>query len=135
MQKGPSLSFRDVRTVLALADGQAIGTVRFEQGDLAVTVECGPQGEPARAVPAARGVVPVPSPAVGTFHRSPGSRGDAPAPGAEVGEATLLGLVRTDGRETPVAAGVAGSLVAFSVEDGDFVEYGQSLAEILPSDT
>ena len=103
--------------------------------DLAVTVECGPQGEPARAVPAARGVVPVPSPAIGSFHRSPGSRGDAPAPGTEVGEATLLGLVRTDGRETPVAAGVAGSLVAFSVEDGDFVEYGQSLAEILPSDT
>jgi biotin carboxyl carrier protein len=111
-----SLSYGDVRAVLALIDGHTQGTAHFVDGDLSVTVR-------ARQPGAARVVR---SPAVGRL-RIPA---EAIALGGRVEAGTVLATVHSAGRDTPVKAEVGGNLETLCAEDGDFVEYGQALAII-----
>ena len=113
-----SLSFGDVRAVLALIDGHTKGTAHFVDGDLSVTVRAWqPDAGAARVVR---------SPAVGRL-RIPA---EAIALGGRVEAGTVLATVHSAGRDTPVKAEVGGNLEALCAEYGDFVEYGQALAII-----
>jgi biotin carboxyl carrier protein len=91
---------------------------------LSVIVQAGPDSGSAAVSTATRPGHVVRAPAVGRFH--PQSRRTGEAVGAE----TIIGAIRSVGRETAVAAGIDGSLQEFSVTAGDFVEYGQPLATV-----
>lgn len=89
--------------------------------------------QPAAAAAAEPGLVPVPSPMVGTFYRAPSP--EAP-PFVEVGSAieadTTLGLVEAMKVFTSVLAGVRGVIAEILVENAQFVEYGQPLFLVRP---
>lgn len=74
---------------------------------------------------------PVPSPMLGTFYRSPSP--GAP-PYVEVGDRvepdTLIGIIEVMKLMNPVSAGFTGSVVSFSVQDGEPVEFGQELLRV-----
>jgi len=122
MSAGQSeLTYRDVRTVLALLDGWGRGRVHYSDGALEVdawVVEAEDAPAPARR----RNLS---SPSVGVFRTA----GPAAA-GGTVEKGATLGHVVTPGASTPVTAGATGQLVEVLVADGDFVEYGQPLAVI-----
>jgi acetyl-CoA carboxylase biotin carboxyl carrier protein len=90
-----------------------------------------PTAAPSEA--AAAGLVPVPSPMVGTFYVAPAP--DA-APFVEVGAAvqadTTMGLVEAMKVFTGVLAGTSGVIAERLVENAQFVEYGQPLFLIRP---
>ena len=75
--------------------------------------------------------VQVAAPRLGIFQagREPG----APAfvqPGTRVAADTTVGIVRVLQEQTPVKAGVAGTVLDVLVGDGQFVEYGQTLLRV-----
>lgn len=74
---------------------------------------------------------PVPAPMIGVFYRSP-APGQPPyvEAGSVVEATTTVGLVEVMKLMCPVVAGVAGTVVAFDVADGQQVEFGQTLARI-----
>ena len=116
------LTYRDVRTVLALLDGWGLGRVHFKDGDLEVDA-CVIESE---AIPATARRLTVSSPSIGLFSAArPGS-----VAGGPVEAGTILGHVAAPGRTTPVTIDAAGRLVEVLVGEGDFVEYGQPLAVI-----
>ena len=82
---------------------------------------------------AAEGLVPVPSPMVGTFYVAPAP--DAP-PFAQVGASvdadTTVALVEAMKVFTGVLAGTRGVIAERLVENAQFVEYGQALFLIRP---
>ena len=119
---GAELTYRDVKTILALLDGWGRGRIRFRDGAFAVDA-C--VVEPGGIAPSARRL-DVPSPSVGVFRAArPGVRAGEP-----VGEGMVIGHIVTPGRSTPVTVGIAGRLLEILPEDGEFVEYGQSVAVI-----
>ena len=125
MSRGESeLTYRDVKAVLALIDGWDRGRIHFRNGGLEVDA-C--VVEPRDAAPSVR-LHDVPSPGVGVFRAAvPGVRAGEP-----VGEGMVIGHIVTPGGSTPVTVGAAGLLLEVIPEDGDFVEYGQSVAAIAP---
>jgi biotin carboxyl carrier protein len=124
-----SITYQDVRIVLALIDGQDRGTARFEQDDLALTVQVGADAERPHELAHSR-LHAVRSPGVGVFQRLQVGAADAPKSGARVGNDTVIATILSVGRETPVVAGADGWLSEFAVKEGDFVEYGQTLTTI-----
>ncbi len=123
-----------VRAMVPVPAGHGSGAWRSEpEDDLALTA---PRGRPSSRRPPV-GHVPtdtvVRAPLLGFFHRGgrPGGRplvdvGDRLASGVTIGTITVLGLpndVLTDG---------PAEIVAFLVEDGEPVEYGQPLARVRP---
>jgi acetyl-CoA carboxylase biotin carboxyl carrier protein len=97
-----------------------------------------PQASPEASTPAshAAGLVPIPSPMVGTFYVAPAP--DAP-PFVEIGAAvqddTTVGLVEAMKVFTGVLAGTRGVIAERLVENAQFVEYGQPLFLIQPETT
>ena len=118
------LTYRDVKTILALLDGWGRGRVHFRDGDFEVDA-C--VVEPTGVAPLVRRL-DVPSPGVGVFRTA----GQEIRAGEPVREGIVIGHIVTPDDSTPVTAGVAGRLLEFLSEDGDFVEYGQSVAVIAP---
>lgn len=93
-----------------------------------------PSAPPAASDAAAAGLVPVPSPMVGTFYVAP--EPTAPpfvAVGAAVDEDTTVGLVEAMKVFTGVVAGVRGVIAQRVVDNGQFVEYGQTLFLVQPA--
>ncbi len=115
-----SLTFEDVRTVLAVLDGHAGGVTRFSQGDLSVVIQAGVESAAADLAPAPGRAVR--APAVGRFQPA------TVDPGTAMRDDTVIGIVQSVGREMTVTAGATGTLTGFAVKPGDFVEYGQLLA-------
>ena len=121
---GSELTYRDVNTVLALLDSWDRGCIHFRDGDFEVDA-C--VVEP-RATASSVRRHDVPSPGVGVFRAAvPGGRAGGPA-----GEGMVIGHIVTPGGSTPVTVGVGGSVLEILPQDGDFVEYGQSVAVIAP---
>lgn len=85
------------------------------------------------ALPDAPGTA-VPAPMIGVFYRSP-APGKPPyvEAGDVVDDATTIGLIEVMKLMCPVVAGVAGTVLAFDVADGQQVEFGQTLARVEPS--
>ena len=73
------------------------------------------------------------SPLVGTFYRT-ARAGDPPHvfEGARVTEDTIVGIVEALQIPTEVESGVTGTVSAILAADGQPVEYGQPLIEIVP---
>ena len=121
-REGSELTYRDVRTILALLDGWGRGRVHFRDRGFEVDA-C--VVEP-RGIAASVRRLDVPSPGVGVFRVAvPGVR-----VGESVGEGMVIGHIVTPGRSTPVTVGVAGRLLEVLSDDGGFVEYGQSVAVV-----
>ncbi|MGH7845788.1 MAG: acetyl-CoA carboxylase biotin carboxyl carrier protein [Candidatus Binatia bacterium] len=80
--------------------------------------------------------VTIPAPMVGTFYTAP-SPGAPPfvALGDSVNEDTTVGLIEVMKVFNAVTAGVSGSISEICVENGQFVEYGQSLFLVTPDGT
>lgn len=104
--------------------GAAVETVATTP-DPAAAPAGGPRGD----------LVTVTSPTLGSFYRAP--RPDLP-PYVEVGSivepGTTVGLIEAMKVFTGVSAGVHGSVVEILVGNGDFVEFGQPLLRVAPSD-
>ena len=116
------LTYRDVRTVLALLDGWGRGRIHFSDGELEVGAYV--TGSDAGSASVRR--LSVPSPSIGLFRtaRLASMAGEPP------GEGTIIGHVDAAGCSTPVTIGATCRVVDLLVVDGEFVEYGQPLAVI-----
>lgn len=81
------------------------------------------------------GTVAVTAPMVGAFYVAP-EPGAPPyvEPGSTVTPETTIGLIEAMKVFTAVTAGVHGVVAAVLAENGDFVEYGQDLVLVAPSD-
>ena len=93
------------------------------------------QAQPAtvEARAAAEGLVPVTAPLLGTFYVAP-EPGAPPFTqvGANVTEDTTVGLIEVMKVFSSVRAGVKGTIVEVVAQNGQFVEYGQTLFLIKP---
>ena len=78
--------------------------------------------EPAAADLTTRPGRTVRAPAVGRFQPETIEAGTA------MRDDTVIGVVRSVGRDVTVTAGADGTLTGFAAKPGDFVEYGQPLA-------
>lgn len=92
-----------------------------------------PAAKPQAAQPNAD-TVPIPAPMVGTFYTAP-SPGAPPfvALGDSLTEDTTVGLIEVMKVFNAVTAGVSGVISEICVQNGQFVEYGQSLFLVAPN--
>lgn len=94
-----------------------------------------PQKEPPRAEAraAAEGLVPITAPLLGTFYVAP-EPGAPPfaSVGATVTEDTTVGLIEVMKVFSSVRANVNGTVVEVVAQNGQFVEYGQTLFLVKP---
>jgi biotin carboxyl carrier protein len=102
-----ALTYRDVRTILALLDGWGAGRIHFRSGDLVVDAITA-RKEAATTV--------IPSPAVGVFTQG--------------GDAAEIGTIDAPLKSTPVIVPANARLVSMLVSSGQFVEYGQPLVVV-----
>jgi multidrug efflux pump subunit AcrA (membrane-fusion protein) len=102
-----ALTYRDVRTILALLDGWGTGRIHFRSGDLIVDAITARE-DAATAV--------IPSPAVGVFTQKHDREG--------------VGTVDAPLKSTPVGVPANTRVLSLLVEDGQFVQYGQPLAVV-----
>lgn len=101
------LTYREVRTILALLDGWGTGRIHFRRGDLVVD-----------AIAARSDAVStvISSPAVGVFTH--GSAEDR------------IGSIDAPLKSTPVVVPADARVLSLLVPNGQFVEYGQPLAVV-----
>lgn len=88
---------------------------------------------PAPAASADAGLIPIKSPAVGTFYVAP-APGEKPFVnvGDRVTKETTVCIVEAMKTMNPIAAGVTGTIVRAVLNDGDAVEFGQPLFMVKP---
>ena len=142
----------DVREILRLIDESDLAELRIETGELSLHVvrdegvveparvgsepvagEAETEPRPGPEAVTADGLLPIPSPMLGTFYR-------APAPGAspfvEVGESveenTVVCLIEVMKMMNPVTSGVAGRITEVCVENAALVEAGDVLFRVRP---
>ena len=103
----------------------------------APTVVPAPEAQPAKAKPKTaavpEGLLPITAPLLGTFYVAP----EPGAPpfvkvGATITEDTTVGLIEVMKVFNSVRAGVNGTLVEVVAQNGQFVEYGQTLFLVKP---
>lgn len=102
-----ALTYRDVRTILALLDSWGTGRIHFQSGDLVVDAVTA-RGDAATTV--------ISSPAVGIF--------------TQTGAAEQIGTIDAPLKSTPVLVPANAHLVSVFVSSGQFVEYGQPLVVV-----
>ena len=154
------LSEDDVLHILKLIDESNFDYFQLEVGELKITVSKGdpiPVGNQAQplavsaapaaapkpaaapvAAPAAKATIPaghvaVTAPLLGTFYVAP----EPGAPpfvqvGQQVTEDTTMGLIEVMKGFSSVRAGVKGTIVEVVVQNGGFVEFGQTLFIVKP---
>ena len=147
------LSEDDVLHILKLIDESHFDYFQLEVGDLKITVSKGepipitaavtapkpaaapaPKPETPKATPIPPGMAPITAPLLGTFYV-------APEPGAppfvKVGETitedTTVGLIEVMKVFSSVRSGVKGVVTELVVQNGQFVEHGQTLFLVKPS--
>lgn len=109
----PSLTYKDVRTILALLDGWRSGSIHFEAGALSIDAVLGDADLTVEHV--------VASPAVGTFIAD-SNLSDVLSAGSRIGR------IDAPRRSTPVTIPEGGRVASLLVAPAEFVEYGQPLA-------
>ena len=117
---------------LSVAAGDSVVTVEWADPDAAsAAAEATNGAAPAKETQEDGDRVPVTAPLVGTFYRSPEPGAD---PFVEVGGTVeadqTVGIVEAMKLMNPVKAPRAGTVAAIHVEDGEMVEYGQSLLDL-----
>ncbi len=96
------------------------------------------QVAPAASAPAAAameaGLIPIPSPIVGTFYRSPAPEADAfVKEGDAVNAESIVCIIEAMKIMNEIKAEVSGEIVKVMVENGEPVEYGQPLFMVRPA--
>src|SRR5712692_2577197 len=93
-----------------------------------------PQKEPPKPVAIPAGHVPITAPLLGTFYVAP-EPGAPPfvKAGAEITEDTTVGLIEVMKVFNAVRAGVKGVVTEVVAQNGQFIEYGQTLFVVKPS--
>ncbi|MEH0845005.1 acetyl-CoA carboxylase [Micromonospora sp. CPCC 205711] len=116
--------------VMVQLDGATIEVEWHAAGEPAVAVVATPVGEPVDRVDEGRSAIV--ADLVGTFYGRPSP--DA-APFVEVGDLVeggqQVGIIETMKLFTPVVADRAGRIAAFNVKDGEMVEFGQPLLDLV----
>jgi len=156
------LSEDDVLHILKLIDESKFDYFQLEVGELKITVSKGdpipltstpqstsvtqtarpaspvaapaPQKEAPKAAPIPEGMVPITAPLLGTFYVAP----EPGAPpfvkvGATVTEDTTVGLIEVMKVFNSVRATVKGVITEVVAQNGQFVEFGQTLYLVKPS--
>lgn len=154
-----ALTEEDVLQILKLIESSNFDFLQLEMGDLKLTVskhggvttvaspQAAPAPAPARSAPAEpattkaapvqvvarEGTVPIKAPMVGTFYTTP-SPGAPPfvKAGDRVEKETTVGLIEVMKVFNAVTAGVTGTIAEICVQNGQFVEYGQTLFLVSP---
>jgi acetyl-CoA carboxylase biotin carboxyl carrier protein len=143
------MSLERIKQLLGLMDEHDLVEMEVEEKDFklrlkkpgavpppapAYTVAPPPAAGPASAPAAAPapeddpGLHPVKSPIVGTFYRSPSPEADPfVQAGTTVGEETIICIVEAMKIMNEIKAGVSGTVEKILVENGEPVEYGQTL--------
>lgn len=119
------LSTQDVETItrlLDMAERSSFGLFEAGVGGLTVRIERAQDAAGAEGVP-------VRAPAVGVYRTG---KTTLPA-GANVDAGAVVGHIETLDQRTDVIISRAGFIAGLSVQDGQFVEYGQSLLVISPA--
>ena len=80
---------------------------------------------------AAEGTIPITAPLIGFYHAEAES-GPPVTVGAAVDEDAIIGLISLMDLRKPVPAGIRGVITEICVENGQFVEYGQTLCRVRP---
>ena len=156
------LSDDDVLHILKLIDESKFDYFQLEVGELKITVSKGdpipltstpqtaavtqgpnpgppvaapaPQKEPPKAAAIPEGLVPITAPLLGTFYIAP----EPGAPpfvkvGATITEDTTVGLIEVMKVFNSVRATVKGVVTEVVAQNGQFVEFGQTLYLVKPS--
>lgn len=129
--------------ILETLRGSDIRELELAEGDTQLRLRRAPPAEGAAMVetPAQEAQLPglepeilqVTSPLVGTFY-SASNPGDPPyvGEGSAVDDHTVVGIIEALQVLTEVEAGCSGMVAAVLATDGQAVEYGQALFEVLP---
>ena len=140
MSDSPDLSPDDVREILRLVDEAQFDefeletprlSIRFRRGQTPAATSAAALGPPAEA---ARGLIDVTAPMVGTFYRAPGP-GEAPfvEVGSTVEEGTQVCILEVMKLMSAVAAGARGVIAEICRANGEVVGYGDLLFRIRPA--
>jgi len=148
-----TLTAKDVAEIMRILEESAFDSLSLEMDGVKLNLErgspaSGPQVPGPRPVDGAAGVstemkakqaiaesglLEVPSPLLGIFHRAP--KPGAP-PFVEVGsrveEQTVVGIIEVMKLMNSVHSGVKGEVVEILIENGAAVEYGQTLMRVRP---
>ncbi len=143
------MDLKELRALLRLMESNDVEEVEVEEGGRRIRIRRRPSvGEGPRIAPApasqptvssairpeAAGLVPVEAPMVGTFYR-------APAPGAEpyvkegdlIHKGTVLCIIEAMKLMNEIEAEVSGRIVRILPENGQPVEFGQTLFLLEPA--
>ncbi len=144
------MDLKELRALLRLMEGNDVEEVEVEEGGRRIRIRRrAPGGEGPRIAssppasqaavsnvirPEAAGLVPVEAPMVGTFYR-------APAPGAEpyvkegdlIHKGTVLCIIEAMKLMNEIEAEVSGRIVRILPENGQPVEFGQTLFLLEPA--
>jgi len=143
----PAPSWQQLLELIERLDGSEYDSVAIEFGDISVQMSRGgapmipsgavesrertpaPGGRTGEA-PASDGPA-ITAPMLGVFYRRP-APGAEPfvQPGDRVEPDTTIGIIEIMKLMNPVAAGVAGVIADFAVEDGAQVQFGQVIARL-----
>jgi acetyl-CoA carboxylase biotin carboxyl carrier protein len=148
-----TLTAKDVAEIMRILEESAFDSLSLEVDGVKLNLERGspasvrqdPNPRPvdageaagaeirAKQASAESGLLEVPSPLLGIFHRAP--KPGAP-PFVEVGsrveEQTVVGIIEVMKLMNSVHSGVKGEVVEILIENGAAVEYGQTLMRVRP---
>lgn len=148
-----TLTAKDVAEIMRVLEESTFDSLSLEMDGVKMNLQRGspaslrkvPNPASAQATPAASaevkarqataesGLLEVPSPLLGIFHRAP--KPGAP-PFVEVGsgveEQTVIGIIEVMKLMNSVHAGVKGEVVEILIDNGSPVEYGQILMRVRP---
>lgn len=133
----------DLPRILDTLRGSDIRELELAEGETHLRLRRAPPAEGSAEIEAAIEEAELPTiepemyrvnaPLVGTFY-SASNPGDPPyvSEGSAVDDHTIVGIIEALQVLTEVEAGCRGSVVAVLATDGQAVEYGQALFEVLP---
>src|SRR6266571_1141483 len=133
------LSEDDVLHILKLIDESKFDYFQLEVGELKITVSKGDPipiagaAQTAKPVTVPEGMLSITAPLLGTFYVAP----EPGAPpfvkiGQQITEDTTVGLIEVMKVFSSVRATVKGTIVELVVQNGQFVEFGQTLFIVKP---
>lgn len=147
-----NIDLKNMEKLIALMVENDLSALQYEHGELKIELKRGvalpttgqaalPVAPVQSAAPAAEpppdaneGLVPIPSPMVGTFYAAP----DPESPpfvsvGATVGVDTAVCLIEAMKVFNEIKAEVSGTIEKIAVKNSEAVEYGQALFYVRPS--
>ena len=124
---------QDILDILDAFGQSHFARLELAFGSVRVAANRAPAAAAAPPLDRPRATVPVAAPGLGVFQQGP-QAGAPPLvrPGAEIQPGSVVGFIRTLEDLTAVTAGLPGTVVEVAVQDGQFVEFGQTLLQVSP---